>query len=173
VSPRRTLDLIYGAAAWVAALFMIGTLAMILLSVGGRLLDFHVPGTDAYAGYCMAAAAFLALGHTLKRGEHIRVTLILDHAGQRGRHGLDLWSHLAGLLCAVLLAWFATRLAWQSFQFNDISQGTDATPLWIPQLGLALGSTVFAVAIADELVAVLRGERARQRAAGGEPVRSE
>ena len=173
MSPRRTLDLIYGAAAWVAALFMIGTLAMILLSVGGRLLDFHVPGTDAYAGYCMAAAAFLALGHTLKRGEHIRVTLILDHAGQRGRHALDLWSHLAGLLCAVLLAWFATRLAWQSFQFNDISQSTDATPLWIPQLGMALGSAIFALAIADELVAVLRGARVRQRAAGGEPVRSE
>ena len=170
---RRALDRLYGAAAGVAALFMIGTLAMILLSVSGRLLDFHVRGTDAYAGYCMAAAAFLALAHTLKRGEHIRVTLILDHTGPRGRHALELWSHVAGLFCAVLLAWFATRLAWQSFQFNDISQGTDATPLWIPQLGMALGSIIFAVAIADELVATLRGEKLRHRSATGEPVRSE
>ena len=170
---RHILDRIYGAAAWAAALFMIGTLLMILLSVSGRLLDFHVRGTDAYAGYCMAAAAFLALAHTLKRGEHIRVTLILDHAGRRGRQALELWSHVAGLLCAVLLAWFATRLAWQSFQFHDISQGTDATPLWIPQTGMALGSVVFAVAIADELVAVLRGEKLRHRTADGEPVRSE
>ena len=170
---RHILDRIYGAAAWAAALFMIGTLLMILLSVSGRLLDFHVRGTDAYAGYCMAAAAFLALAHTLKRGEHIRVTLILDHAGRRGRQALELWSHVAGLLCAALLAWFATRLAWQSFQFHDISQGTDATPLWIPQTGMALGSVVFAVAIADELVAVLRGEKLRHRTADGEPVRSE
>jgi len=170
---RRILDRIYGAAAWAAALFMIGTLLMILLSVTGRLFDFHVRGTDAYAGYCMAAAAFLALAHTLKRGEHIRVTLILDHAGSRGRQALELWSHAAGLLCAVLLAWFALRLAWQSFQFNDISQGTDATPLWIPQIGMALGSVIFAISIADELVAVLRGERLRHRAADSEPVRSE
>jgi TRAP-type C4-dicarboxylate transport system permease small subunit len=170
---RRLLDRLYGAAAWAAALFMIGTLAMILLSVSGRLLDFHIRGTDAYAGYCMAAAAFLALAHTLKRGEHIRVTLILDHAGPRGRHALELWSHVAGLFCAVLLAWFATRLVWQSFQFNDISQGTDATPLWIPQLGMAVGSMIFAIALADELVAVLRGQRLRHRAADGEPVRSE
>jgi len=170
---RRILDRIYGAAAWAAALFMIGTLLMILLSVTGRLFDFHVRGTDAYAGYCMAAAAFLALAHTLKRGEHIRVTLILDHAGSRGRQALELWSHAAGLLCAVLLAWFALRLAWQSFQFNDISQGTDATPLWIPQIGMALGSVIFAIAIADELVTVLRGERLRHRAADSEPVRSE
>ena len=170
---RQLLDRIYGAAAWTAALFMIGTLVMILLSVTGRLLDFHVRGTDAYAGYCMAAAAFLALAHTLKRGEHIRVTLILDHVGERGRQALEIWSHLAGLLCAVLLAWFATHLAWQSFQFNDISQGTDATPLWIPQLGMALGTVIFAIAIADELVAVLRGEKQRHRAADAEPVRSE
>lgn len=170
---RRLLDRVYGAAAWAAALFMIGTLAMILLSVAGRLLDFHVRGTDAYAGYCMAAAAFLALAHTLKRGEHIRVTLILDHTGPRARHALELWSHAAGLLCAVLLAWFSMRLAWQSFNFNDISQGTDATPLWIPQSAMALGSTIFAIAIADELLAVLRGDKLRHRAAVGEPVRSE
>ena len=170
---RHILDRIYGAAAWVAALFMIGTLVMILLSVTGRLLDFHVRGTDAYAGYCMAAAAFLALAHTLKRGEHIRVTLILDHAGTRGRQALEIWSHVAGLFCVVLLAWFSVRLAWQSFQFNDISQGTDATPLWIPQSGMALGTIVFAIAIIDELVAVLRGEKLRHRAADGEPVRSE
>jgi TRAP-type C4-dicarboxylate transport system permease small subunit len=170
---RHLLDRIYGAAAWAAALFMIGTLGMILLSVAGRLLDFHVRGTDAYAGYCMAAAAFLALAHTLKRGEHIRVTLILDHTGPRGRHALELWSHAAGLFCAVLLAWFSVRLVWQSFQFNDISQGTDATPLWIPQSGMALGSIVFAIAIADELVAVLRGEKLRHRSTDAEPVRSE
>ena len=53
-------------------------------AIVGRLLGFNVPGTDAYAGYCMAAAGFLALAHTLKRGEHIRVTLLLEHCAARG-----------------------------------------------------------------------------------------
>lgn len=170
---RRALDRVYGAAAWMAALFMIGTLAMILLSIGGRLLNFHVRGTDAYAGYSMAAAAFLALAHTFKRGEHIRVTLLLDHAGRGGRHILELWSHVAGLLCAAVLAWFSVRLVWQSLQFNDISQGTDATPLWIPQLGMAIGSVIFTVAVAEELIATLRGGKLRVRTAADEAARSE
>lgn len=170
---RRALDRVYGAAAWMAALFMIGTLVMILLSIGGRLLNFHVRGTDAYAGYCMAAAAFLALAHTFKRGEHIRVTLLLDHAGRGGRHILELWSHVAGLLCAAVLAWFSVRLVWQSLQFNDISQGTDATPLWIPQLGMAIGSVIFTVAVAEELIATLRGGKLRVRTAADEAARSE
>lgn len=170
---RRVLNLLYGAAAWAAALFMIGTLVMILLAIAGRLLDFHVRGTDAYAGYCMAAAAFFALAHTFRRGEHIRVTLVLDHVGPRLRHALELWSHLAALVCAALLAWFSLRLAWQSWSFNDISQGTDATPLWIPQLGMAVGSVTFAIALLESLIHTLRGGHDRHRAADAEPVRSE
>lgn len=170
---KRTLDYIYGVAAWAAALFMIGTLGMILLSVLGRLLDFHVRGTDAYAGYCMASAAFLALAHTLKRGEHIRVTLFLDRLGAKGNRALEIWSHGTGALLAGLLAWFAARLVWQSFQFHDISQGNDATPLWIPQLGMVIGAVVFLIALVEDFVTVLRGGQLRHRAPDAEPVRSE
>ena len=170
---RHLLDRVYGAAAWAAALFMIGTLAAILLSVFGRLLDFHVRGTDAYAGYCMAASAFLALAHTLRRGEHIRVTLILDRLHPNHRRLLELWCHGAGILLSALLAWFSARLVWQSFQFNDVSQSNDATPLWIPQLGMAFGAAVFLLALLEDFVAVARGHQLRHRDPNAEPVRSE
>ena len=62
-----------------------GLLAMVLASVLGRLMGFNLRGSDAYAGYCMAAAAFLALAHTLKSGEHIRVNLFLQRFGPRLR----------------------------------------------------------------------------------------
>ena len=157
---RRLLDRIYGAAAWTAALFMIGTLAMILLSVSGRLLDFHVRGTDAYAGYCMAAAAFLAMAHTLKRGEHIRVTLLLSALPTRLRRGMELWALACSSALAGVLAFYAARLAWQSRLFNDISTGNDATPLWIPQIGMAVGTLILFIAFVDEFVLELRGRRA-------------
>ncbi|HRD85473.1 MAG TPA: TRAP transporter small permease subunit, partial [Rubrivivax sp.] len=80
---RRVLDALYDGAAVLAALCMIGLLGMVLVSILGRQFHFHLPGTDAYAGYLMAAAGFLALAHTLKRGEHIRVTLLLEHTGPR------------------------------------------------------------------------------------------
>ena len=156
---RRALDATYNAAGVLAALFLIGTLAMVLLGIAGRLLDFHVPGTDAYAGYCMAAAGFLALAHTLKRGEHIRVTLILERLTGGAHRALTLWTFAAGALLAMLFAWYSTRLAWQSFDFHDISTANDATPLWIPQLTMAVGTVIFAIALVDELVLEIRGER--------------
>ena len=157
---RRSLDALYDAAGYLAALFMVGTLAMVLLGIASRLLSGFVPGTDAYAGYCMAAAGFLALAHTFTRGEHIRVTLILEHVGVKARRGLELWSLSAGSLLAALLAYYSARLAFQSWDFNDISTGNDATPLWIPQIAMALGSLVLAIALVDALVLEWQGNRA-------------
>ena len=53
---RRLLDFLYDASACLAALAMVGVLVMVLLSIVSRQVGFHVPGTDAYAGYAMAAA---------------------------------------------------------------------------------------------------------------------
>jgi len=153
---RKALDRLYDAAGYLAAFFMVGILAMVLASVVGRLAGFNLRGSDAYAGYCMAAASFLALAHTLKRGEHIRVTLFLDRFGGRLRRPLDLWSHVAGTFFCAILAFYSARLAWQSHVFNDVSQGNDATPLWIPQLGMAAGAIVLLVAMVDDLVLLAR-----------------
>jgi TRAP-type C4-dicarboxylate transport system permease small subunit len=156
---RRALDRLYDSAAWLAAACMIGTLAMVLLGIVARLVDWFVPGTDAYAGYCMAGAGFLALAHTLKRGEHIRVTLILERLHGPGRRTLELFALAVATLLAVGFAYFSARLAWQSYDFNDISTGNDATPLWLPQLTMALGAIVLAIAFVDELVLEWRGVR--------------
>ena len=156
---RRLLTLLYDGAAWLAAAAMIGLLAMVLLSIAGRQLHFHVPGTDAYAGYLMAAAGFLALAHTFKRGEHIRVTLVIARLGGGWRRGFEIWSLAAGGALAGLAAFYSVRLSWQSHSFHDISTGSDATPLWIPQLAMAAGSVILFVAFIDELVLELRGQR--------------
>jgi TRAP-type C4-dicarboxylate transport system permease small subunit len=167
---RRALDGLYDGAAGLAAFFMLALLVAVLLSIGGRELGFHVKGTDAYAGYFMAASGFLALAHTLKRGEHIRVTLLLAGLAPRARRAMELVAHGTALGLSGLLAFYACRLAWQSHVFNDVSTGNDATPLWIPQLGMAAGSLILCVAFADEFVLVWRG---RSTARAAEPARSE
>ena len=157
---RRFLDFLYDAAAWAAALCMIGVLAMVLTSILGRQLHFHLPGTDAYAGYSMAAAGFLALAHTLKKGEHIRVTLLIGRLSGGTRRVLEMWSLSVAVLLSGLFAFYACRLVWQSHAFNDMSTSNDATPLWIPQLAMAVGTVLLCVALVDEWVLELRGRRA-------------
>ena len=153
---RRLLDSLYNAAGYMAAFFMVGVLLMVLASVVGRLAGFNLRGSDAYAGYCMAAASFLALAHTLKRGEHIRVTLFLERFHGRFKRPLDLWCHAAGTFFCAILALYSARLVWQSRAFHDISQGNDATPLWIPELAMAAGALVLLVAMVDDFILLIR-----------------
>ncbi len=156
---RRTLDALYGASGALAGVCMLGLLLMVLTSIVSRQLHVNVPGTDGYAGYLMAGAGFLALAHTLKRGEHIRVTLLLGGLQGRWRRALEIWALAAASLLALLFAGYSCKLAWQSRVFNDISTGIDATPLWIPQIGMVVGTVVLAIAFIDELVLELRGLR--------------
>jgi TRAP-type C4-dicarboxylate transport system permease small subunit len=156
---RKLLDALYDGAAALAALFMVGLLGMVLLSIVSRQLQFHLPGTDAYAGYLMAAAGFLALAHTLKRGEHIRVTLLITALKGRSRRALELWALAVAVLLSLLSAGYACRLSWQSYRFHDISTASDATPLWLPQLAMAAGTVILAIAFIDEFVLELRGQR--------------
>jgi TRAP-type C4-dicarboxylate transport system permease small subunit len=129
---------------------MVGVLAMVLAAIVTRQLGINFQGTDMYAGYSMAGAGFLALAHTLKRNEHIRVTLILQQLKGRRLHWLEMWSLSAAVLLSGLFAFYSARLAWNSHVFNDVSTGTDATPLWIPQIGMAVGTAILFIAFLDE-----------------------
>ena len=156
---RKLLDGLYDGAAALAAILMMGLLGMVLLSILSRQFHFLVPGTDSYAGYLMAASGFLSLAHTLKRGEHIRVTLLVNALKGRWKKALEIWALGLATLLAMLFAFYSCKLVWQSHSFNDISTGSDATPLWIPQLAMAFGTVIFLIAFIDELVLELLSRR--------------
>ena len=99
---RRFLDGLYEASGWAAGAGMVAILVVTLLQVVGGFTDIHVRGTDAYAGYAMAASSFLALASTLRRGEHIRVTLVIQRFEGATRRWIEFWC----LGVAVLLSAF-------------------------------------------------------------------
>jgi TRAP-type C4-dicarboxylate transport system permease small subunit len=140
-----------------ACVALLAAFGAVALGIAARLARWNLPGLDAYAGYAIAAALFLALPGTLVRGEHIRVTLVMERVPARLRAGLEWWGLLAALALAGYMAWFAARLAWFSWTTDDVSTGADATPLWIPQLAVVLGCAGFALALLHALVRRWRG----------------
>jgi TRAP-type C4-dicarboxylate transport system permease small subunit len=154
----RFLDRVYDGCAYAAGLFLVLILAFTLLGIAGGLFDFYVRGTDAFAGYSMASSSFLALAHTFRKGEHIRVTLILQQLSGQPRRWLELLCLAVAALLAGAFAGYAAKMVWWSYAFNDISASNDRTPLWIPQIGMALGGFVLFVALIDELIQVAQGK---------------
>lgn len=159
---RSVLSRLYRFAGALAALFLVAIAVIVLISITSRLLGYAVPGLANYAGYCMAASSFLALAYTFEHGGHIRVSLLLQALGARNRRLAEIWCLAAGLFLAAYLAWFSVKMVRVSIAIGDISQGPDATPLWIPQLGMAIGTTILAIALLDRLIAVARGAPVEQ-----------
>ncbi|MEZ5730182.1 MAG: TRAP transporter small permease [Burkholderiaceae bacterium] len=138
-----------------AAGFTVAILVIIVLQMAARWSGIAFPGSTDYAGYRMASASFLAFAHALNRGAHIRVGLLLNVLGPRRRLG-EAWCFGIGSALGVYFAYYAVKAVYWSYRLNDISQGQDATPLWVPQLGMAVGAVVFAIALLDHLVRVIR-----------------
>lgn len=164
---RSLLDALYRLLGALGALFILATLIIEVGSIVGRQLGYSMAGADAYAGYTLAAGSFLALAAALRHGDHIRVTLIIQRFTGRPRWWIEVFCLAVATLLSGYFAWFAAKLVWGSYVYHDVSQNVDATPLWIPQLSMAIGLGGLFLAFLDELIQTLRTRQLPPSAASG------
>ena len=150
---RRFLDLLYFSGGMIGAGFLLLILLIIIAQMVARWSGFVLPGSTAYAGYCMAAASFFSLAYALNHGAHIRVTLVLAKMGHYRRVG-EIWCFSIATFFAGYFCWYAWKTIQVSRMINDISQGQDATPIWIPQIAMGLGTTLLFIALLDNLIRI-------------------
>jgi TRAP-type C4-dicarboxylate transport system permease small subunit len=148
------LDRLYLFAGHVAATFLVCIFLATMLQVFSRLIGLNIVGLTDYAGYFMAASAFLAFAHTFNRGAHIRLELFMSMMG-RFRTLAEWFSFFVSAVIALWLTYYAWSMVYWSWSLNDISTGLDATPIWIPQLSMAVGLTVLALCVVDHNVRLL------------------
>ena len=156
---RRTLDFLYDAAGYLAAFFVF---AIFVVMVGGtvmRELGMRTGGQDDIVAWFCAASAFLAMAHTFRYGDFVRVTLLLEMFGPRLARAAEIWSLAIAAAFVGFLAFWATRFVYESWSFGDMANGLIAIPLWIPQSSFVLGAVLLLVAVIDELITVLKGGR--------------
>ncbi len=167
---RRALDTLYGAAMVGACLSMIAIASLVFVQVMGRVIDrgllmlgfgrwgIAVPSLAEIGGFLFVAAATLALAYTLRAAGHVRVTLLLRLAPPVVTRILTVVVLAAALGLAAFATWHIGIRALDAWTTGRVSFGRVRIPLWIPQAVMTTGFAVFCIALADELVAALRGD---------------
>jgi TRAP-type C4-dicarboxylate transport system permease small subunit len=154
---RTVLNAIYRTSGLAAGFFFVMIAVLSLAQIIGRLLQTRAHSFDEFAGYAMAASAFLGLAWTLRSGEHIRMTLGIDQLRGHLRRSAEVVCLALAALVVGYFAWAAVQMTITSYQFGDVSQGLDPVKLWIPQSGMAIGLVILFIAFLDDLVVTLRG----------------
>jgi TRAP-type C4-dicarboxylate transport system permease small subunit len=152
---RRFLDRLYWASGALAAACLASICVLMLLQAAGREFGLLIRGADDITAWLCAAAAFLALGHTFRHGELVRVGLLFDFLPPRKRRAGEIIALSIAALFIGYMAWAVCNFVYDSWRFKELAQGLIKLPIWIPQLSFAIGILIFFVAVLDELFLVL------------------
>jgi TRAP-type C4-dicarboxylate transport system permease small subunit len=171
---RRALDALYALGGGLAALSLFGIFAVMMAQVFLRQLNMQFPGAEDIVAYLCVASAFFALAWTFKRGELIRVGLLIDRLPPAVRR----WTEAGVLALAAALvgyiAWWTYQDVLFSREIEEVAQGVVPFQLWIPKIAMPAGAGLLLLAVVDELVRVLMGLKpayvaaAEERAARGD-----
>lgn len=151
----KLLDRVYRLAAYLAGALLVFLTLLVLYSILARLIGTFSGGASDMAGYVMATCTFMALPYTFRSQGHIRVSLLVNRLQSGKRRLAEIFALGYMSLLTGYLAWYMTRLALDSYDFGERSEGADAILLWIPQTPVAIGAILFAVAVFHTFIEVL------------------
>ena len=154
---RRFLDRLYDAAGAAAAVCLASIAAVMLAQAAMREFGYLFRGADDIVAWLCAASAFLALGHTFRRGELVRVGIVIDHLPPRVRRPVGIGALFIALAFVVYMAYAVLRFVYESWAFKEVAQGLIQIPIWIPQMSFVLGVLVLLVAVLDEFIVMVGG----------------
>jgi TRAP-type C4-dicarboxylate transport system permease small subunit len=154
---RRFLDRLYAASGALAAVCLALIAGVMLAQAGMREFGFLLRGADDIVSWLCAATAFLALGHTFRRGELVRVGLLIERLPPRLRRQFALGALGLTVLFCGYMVYAVLRFVYESWKFHEVAQGLIQIPIWIPQSTFAAGAVILFIAVLDEFVVLARG----------------
>lgn len=154
----KFLDRLFTWSGYLAGVFLVAIGVLVVAQIAARWFNQQIPSADEFAGYCLAASSFLGLAYSFRSGSHIRVTLLTDRLSSKVQRVVLLLVLAFAVVMIAIWAFNSISLVYESWSFNEVSTGILKYPIWIPQLSMGIGVTLFCLAILEDLINVIRGK---------------
>lgn len=149
-------------------LVLVALMLLVSVSVVCRLFGIAFEVAEELAGYLLAAFTFLSLAGCAVHGAYHRVELLTTRLRPRPLRILQLGFVLVSLVATLVLDWYLLTFVIGSYQSGNVAPTQLATPLWIPQIVMPLGTTLLAFGL---LVILGRDIRLLRDASAADPRR--
>ncbi len=133
----QEIERVLGAAAMMA-IFLISIANVIVRYATDASFAF----TEEYSVFLLVFLTFIGTGLAFARNAHIRIGFFAERFGPAFAQGCAVASRIASLLMFALITWYGALLAWDEYQFEEVSAGL-GYPAWIytawmPVLSIAI-----------------------------------
>jgi TRAP-type C4-dicarboxylate transport system permease small subunit len=133
--------LIVGGLATLA-LAMCSYNVIVRLTVPSWTLDF----VEEVQVYMVIWAVFLSLGTVTLMDRHVKSDFFINLFPPKLKHGVEIFSDVLGLIFCVFSVYFGSAVAYQAWDYGDVSTTMLRIPLWIYFAAFPGGALVMGLA---------------------------
>ena len=131
----------------VSGALLVGLTVLTVGNILGRwLFDAPLPGAVELTEIGMVAIVFMGLAYAQVRGDHIRVDLLYERLGRRGRRVLDLLATLVSFATVAVMTWRLWAYAGQLAASGRTTSVLRIPLSWVAWVAVA-GGVLYAVAV--------------------------
>uniref|UniRef100_UPI004048AAA6 TRAP transporter small permease subunit n=1 Tax=Aliarcobacter sp. TaxID=2321116 RepID=UPI004048AAA6 len=143
--------------AYLSALLLVSLTLLILTEIFIRhFFDMSTMIADEYSGYLYLASIFLGLAYTFNENAHIRINIITSKMSKKSNRFIDVFAGIMTIAVLLFALYRTVLFTYDSYSLEMLSEAVSETPLYLTQLVMPLGITLFILSV---LVFVIKGLR--------------
>ena len=141
--------------AYLSALLLVSLTLLILTEIFIRyFFNLSTMIADEYGGYLYLALIFLGLAYTFNENAHIRINIVTSKMSEKSNRFVDVIAGIITILILLFALYRTILFTYDSYSMEMVSEAVSATPLYLTQLVMPLGITLFLLVV---IVFVLKG----------------
>ena len=155
---KTLYNLVNKLSLWGAYLSSILLVSLVLLILSEIFIRYFFNTStliaDEYSGYLFLASVFLGLSYTFKENAHIRINILTSRMSEKSNKFIDIFAGSITIVVLLFALYRTILFTFDSYEMEMLSESVSQTPLYLTQLVMPLGLSLFILSV---LIFVIKG----------------
>ena len=141
--------------AYLSSILLVSLVLLILTEIFIRyFFNTSTLIADEYSGYLFLASVFLGLSYTFKENAHIRINILTSRISEKSNKFIDIFAGSITIVVLLFALYRTILFTFDSYEMEMLSESVSQTPLYLTQLVMPLGLSLFILSV---LIFVIKG----------------
>ena len=145
--------------AYLSSILLVSLVLLILTEIFIRyFFNTSTLIADEYSGYLFLASVFLGLSYTFKENAHIRINILTSRMSEKSNKFIDIFAGSITIVVLLFALYRTILFTFDSYEMEMLSESVSQTPLYLTQLVMPLGLSLFILSVLIFVIKVLKND---------------